>query len=422
MLLRLLEELLASRAGGNRSRLPELLGLEGWLLELLGLLESGLLGRQSRLEVGGQRVDLSILVFVPGETLQSNVFPGQLGNWHQGSAGLLRSKLLLGSKLLLRGKLLPLLRSELLLGSKLLLLLRGKLLLPGSKLLLLPPVLEILELSLKGRPLWLLGSKLLLRGKLLLLLRSKLLLLLLGSKLLLLLRGKLLLLLELPEVLVEVLVVELLGSRLVGVELGSVEDRALGSSLLATLGSKLPPLLGVVSLAGDGILPLDDTGLVGQHSLVPLPLQVKLRAGGDRDRGSASNGSGSDSRVSVRGESSAVVGRVFHNNDLTLLVQVSVLALNVAFLVSCLKLEGSVGCLVTNCVCAVIVDLVDLLEDDGGVLGGGGWGGLGLDGGGDDGHLGGGDRLLAALGRLLRERQASAEGETCLKFSQSKIL
>ena len=420
MLLRLLEELLASRAGGNRSRLPELLpwllellGLEGWLLELLGLLESGLLGRQSRLEVGGQRVDLSILVLVPGETLQSNVFPGQLGNWHQGSTGLLRSKLLLGSKLLLRGKLLPLLRSELLLGSKLLLLLRGKLLLLGSKLLLLPPVLEILELSLKGRPLWLLGSKLLLRGKLLLLLRSKL-LLLLGSKLLL--------LLELPEVLVEVLVVELLGSRLVGVELGSVEDRALGPSLLATLGSKLPPLLGVVSLAGDGILPLDDTGLVGQHSLVPLPLQVKLRAGGDRDRGSTGDGSGSDPRVSVRGESSAVVGRVFHNNDLTLLVQVSVLALNVAFLVSCLKLEGSVGCLVTNRVCAVIVDLVDLLEDDGGVLGGGGWGGLGLDGGGDDGHLGGGDRLLAALGRLLRERQASAEGETCLKFSQSKIL
>ena len=422
MLLRLLEELLASRAGGNRSRLPELLpwllellGLEGWLLELLGLLESGLLGRQSRLEVGGQRVDLSILVLVPGETLQSNVFPGQLGNWHQGSTGLLRSKLLLllGSKLLLRGKLLPLLRSELLLGSKLLLLLRGKLLLLGSKLLLLPPVLEILELSLKGRPLWLLGSKLLLRGKLLLLLRSKL-LLLLGSKLLL--------LLELPEVLVEVLVVELLGSRLVGVELGSVEDRALGSSLLATLGSKLPPLLGVVSLAGDGILPLDNTGLVSQHSLVPLPLQVKLRAGGDRDRGSISNGSGSDPRVSVRGESSAVVGRVLHNHDLTLLVQVSILALNVAFLVSCLKLEGSVGCLVTNRVCAVIVDLVDLLEDDGGVLGGGGRGGLGLGGGGGGGHLGGGDRLLAALGRLLRERQAGAEGETCLKFSQSKIL
>ena len=418
MLLRLLEELLASRAGGNRSRLPELLpwllellGLEGLLLELLGLLESGLLGRQSRLEVGGKRVDLSILVLVPGETLQSDVFPGQLGNWHQGSTGLLRSKLLLGSKLLLRGKLLPLLRSELLLGSKLLLLLRGKLLLLGSKLLLLPPVLEILELSLKGRPLWLLGSKLLLRGKLLLLLRSKL-LLLLGSKLLL--------LLELPEVLVEVLVVELLGSRLVGVELGSVEDRALGSSLLATLGSKLPPLLGVVSLAGDGILPLDDTGLVGQHSLVPLPLQVKLRAGGDGDRGSTSDGSGSDPRVSVRGESSAVVGRVFHNHDLTLLVQVSVLALNVAFLVSCLKLEGSVGCLVTNRVCAVIVDLIDLLEDDGGVLGGGGRGGL--DGGGGGGHLGGGDRLLAALGRLLRERQASAEGETCLKFSQSKIL
>ena len=57
------------------------------------------------------------------------------------------------------------------------------------------------------------------------------------------------------------------------------------------------------------------------------------------------------------------------------------------------------------------------------VLRGGGRGGLGLGGGGGGGgHLGGGDRLLAALGRLLRERQASAEGETCLKFSQSKIL
>ena len=43
---------------------------------------------------------------------------------------------------------------------------------------------------------------------------------------LLLLGSELLLLLELLEVLVEVLVVELLGSGLVGVELGSIEDSA----------------------------------------------------------------------------------------------------------------------------------------------------------------------------------------------------
>ena len=286
------------------------------------------------------------------------------------------------------------------------LLLRGKLLLLRSKLLLLPPLLEILELSLEGRPLWLLGSKLLL--------------LLLRGKLLLLLRGKLLLLLELPEVLVEVLVVELLGSRLVGVELGSVEDWALGPALLATLGCKLPPLLVVVSLTGNSVLPLNDTRLVGKHSFVPLLLEGKFRAGGDGDRGGTSDGRRSNARVSIGGESSAVVGRVFHDNNFTLLIQISILSLNISLLVPCLKLEGAVGCLVADGVCAVIVDLVDLLEDDGGVLGGGGGWSRGPGGGGGGlGLLGGdlaGDLLdpLAALGRLLRERQASAEGETCL--------
>ena len=138
----------------------------------------------------------------------------------------------------------------------------------------MPPVLEILELRLKSRPLGLLGSKLLLlRGKLLLLLRSKL-----------------LLLLELLEVLVEVLVVELLGSGLVGVELGSIEDWALGPALLATLGGKLSPLLGVVSLTGNSILPLNDTCLMGKHSLVPLLFEGEFRAGGDRNWGSTSDG------------------------------------------------------------------------------------------------------------------------------------
>ena len=131
MLLRLLEELLASRAGSNRGWLPELLpgllellgllllellGLESGLLELLWLLEGRLLGRQSRLEVCRQGVNLTILILVPGETLQSNVFPGQLGHRHQRSTRLFRSKLLLLRSelllLLLRGKLLPLLRSK----------------------------------------------------------------------------------------------------------------------------------------------------------------------------------------------------------------------------------------------------------------------------------------------------------------------
>merc|ERR1719430_940382 len=301
--------------------------------------------------------------------------------------------------LLLRGKLLPLLRSKLLLGRKLLeLSLEGRpLWLLGSKLLLLPPVLEILELSLEGRPLWLLGSKLLL-------LRGKLLLQGLLSKLLL-------LLLELLEVLVEVLVVELLGSGLVGVELGGIEDWTLGPALLATLGSKLSPLLGIVSLTGNSILPLNDTCLMGKHSLVPLLFKGEFRAGGDRDWGSTSDGGRSNTRVSVRGESSAVVGRVFNNDNFTLLVQVSVLSLNISLLVPCLKLEGTVGCLVADGVGSVIVDLVDLLEDDGGVLGGDGRWCRGP-GGGLGGRLDG-DLPLAALGRLLGERQASAEGETC---------
>ena len=255
MQLRLLEELLASRAGGNRSRLPELLpwllellllellGLEGWLLELLGLLESRLLGRQSRLEVGGKRVDLSILVLVPGETLQSDVFPGQLGNWHQGSTGLLRSKLLLGSKLLrVLGKLLILLE----LSIKLSLLLRHKLLLLRGKLLLLRSKLLLL---LEGR---------------LLLARSKLLLRLLLSELLL--------LLEVPEVLVEVLGVELVRGGPVGVEVGGVEHWPPGA--LPAAGEGLP-LGGGVVLGGDPLLLLNDGLLEGEDSLVPLLLQLE---------------------------------------------------------------------------------------------------------------------------------------------------
>ena len=386
LLLLLLEELLTSRAGGHRGWLPELLPA----LELLLLLE--LLGSELLLlllywlEVGGQGVDLAILVLVPGEAVQGNVLSGQLRHWLEdgllglrGKLLLLRSKLslLLGSKLLLlaRSELSLLLRSKLLLlllRSKLSLLLRGKLLLLllGSKLLLLLlrgkllwlllPLLELLELGLEGRPLLLLllpGGKLLL-----LLLRSELLLLLL--------RGELLLLLELLEVLVEVLGVELVSGRLVGVELGSVEDGPAG--VLSALVGELTPLGGVVPLAGDLVLPLHDAGLVVEHGGVPLGLQGECRAGSHRLEGRSVGEGGGRGADSVGGESGGVVGGVFHDDNVAQIVEVAVLALDIALLVPGLQLEGSVGSFIADSVCSVLVDLIDLLEDDGGVLRGGG--------------------------------------------------
>jgi len=250
-----------------RSKL--LLLLRGKLLLLQGsklllLLRSKLL----LLQVCGQGINLTILVIISGESLQSNLLPGQLG---QGNllGLLLGSELLrpLLSKLLLRSKLLLLLRS------KLLLLLRGKLLLLlGSKLLLL----------LRSKLLLLLRSKLLLllRNKLLLLLRSKLLLLLriLGKLLWLLLLSKLLLLLEIPEIRVKVLSVELLGGGSTGVEVGGIEHGPLGSLLLPVVGEGLPLGAGVV-LGGDPLLLLYDGLLKGKHSLVSLLLQLKGRVG-----------------------------------------------------------------------------------------------------------------------------------------------
>ena len=271
--LRLAELLLGHLAGTNRLRGSEgrLLLLEGRLLLagsklllrllleellLLGLLlleelllrswlEGGLLRLlgQLLLEVGGEGVDLAVLVLVAGEPLQGDLLPGQLGNRHL---------LGLGGELLL------------LLGSKLLLLLRSKLLRVLGKLLIL------LELSIK--------LSLLLRHKLLLL-RSKLLLLLEGrlllarSKLLLrLLLSELLLLLEVPEVLVEVLGVELVRGGPVGVEVGGVEHRPPGA--LPAAGEGLP-LGGGVVLGGDPLLLLNDGLLEGEDSLVPLLLQLE---------------------------------------------------------------------------------------------------------------------------------------------------
>ena len=215
--------------------------LEGGLLRLLG---------QLLLEVGGEGVDLAVLVLVAGEPLQGDLLPGQLGHRH-----------LLG----LGGELLLLLGSKLLLGGELLLLLLG------SKLpRVLGKLLILLELSIK--------LSLLLRHKLLLL-RSKLLLLLEGrlllarSKLLLrLLLSELLLLLEVPEVLVEVLGVELVRGGPVGVEVGGVEHRPPGA--LPAAGEGLP-LGGGVVLGGDPLLLLNDGLLEGEDSLVPLLLQLE---------------------------------------------------------------------------------------------------------------------------------------------------
>jgi len=396
-------------------RLLELLGLEGLLLELLGLLEGGLLLDLGGLEVGGQGVDLAVLVLVPGEAVEGDVLPRQLGHRLQGGGArgggllgllgkLLGGKLLLGSKLLLppwllRSKLLDLL----LLRSKLLLLLGSKLLLPlRSKLLLLPAVLELLELGLKSRPLGLL-----------LLLGSKLLLLLLGSELLLLLLGsELLLLLELVEVLVEVLLVELVSSGLVWVELGSVEHWAPGVGV--PLVGEVTPLLSVIPLVGDLLLPLHDTSLVGEHGLVPLPLQLELRARGDGDGGCGGDGRGGGTNThGVRCEAGGVVGRVLDNHKLPDVVQVTVLSLNISLLIPRLQFEGSVSGLEADSVCSIFINLVDLLDDDCRVGGAGLDGGLGDSGGlGDNGGLCDGDRrlgyglggdlnLLAALSGLL---------------------
>ena len=256
-----------------RLLLEELLLLGGKLLLLLGNKLLLLLGGKLLLlgqEVSGQGINLTILIIITGESLQSNLFPGKL---RQGD--LLR--LLRGKLLLLRSELLLLLRSELLLlGSKLLLLLGSELLL-RSKLLLLGSKLPLL---LRSKLLLLLGGKLLrILSKLLVLLELLLELtrLLLG-KLLGLLLSKLLLLLEVLEISIKVLGVELLGGRSAGVEVGGIEHWPPGSLLLSVVGEGLPLRTSVV-LGGDPLLLLDDGLLEGEHSLVPLFLQLEGRVG-----------------------------------------------------------------------------------------------------------------------------------------------
>jgi len=307
-----------------------------WLEELLlrlGRLEGGLL---LRLKMSWKGINLTILIIISGETLKSNLFSGQLRQ--RSLLWLLWSKLLLllRSKLLwLLGKLLRLLckllwlLSKLLLGSKLLLLLRSKLLLLsghkllsrlwllGSKLLrVLSKLLVLVELSTELA--WLLLSKLLR------LLLSKLLRLLLG-KLLWLLLSKLLSLLEISEVLVEVLSVELLGSRSVGVKVCSIEHWSSGS--LSVVGEGLSLGRGIILLSNQLLL-LNDSLLESKNSSMSLFLQLKSRI-------SLLNRSSTfwslwNWNLEVGLESSAVISRVLHNLDFSILIHDSILSLHIS--------------------------------------------------------------------------------------------
>jgi len=329
--------------------------LLGSKLLLLG--SKVLLGSQ----VGGERINLTILIVVPGETFKSNLLSSELtnGNWSHrlGSKLLLLLRLESGSRLsaLLLGKL----KLLLLLGSKLLLLGSKLLLLLGSKLLLL--LLGSKLLLLLGSELLLLsGSKLLLLlgSKLLLLSRSKLLLLLLllGSESLRLL----LLLLEVVKVLVERVLVELAAEGLLGVEVGRVEHRSPLSPVLVGEGL---PLHGQVLLLLDALLLLHHALLVGEHGLVSGLLPGK---------GGVLNDLCDDlfGELVVGGEASAVVAAVLHGDDLTSFVQETVHAFHVALDVPGLHLEGSVRRLVADCVASILVDFVDLFNNDFRVLGG----------------------------------------------------
>ena len=207
-------------------------------------------------------INLTILIIITRESLQSNLLSSQLGHGDLLGSLLLRSKLLLllGSKLLrsLLSKLLGIL-SKLLILLELLLELAWLLL---SKLLLLRSLLSklliLLELLLKLT--WLLLSKLLLLRPLL-------------SKLLGIL-SKLLVLLEVPEVLIEVLGVELLRGGSAGVEVGSIEHWSPGSLLLSVVGEGLSLGTGVV-LGSDPLLFLNHSFLECEHSLVSLLFQLE---------------------------------------------------------------------------------------------------------------------------------------------------
>jgi len=187
----------------------------------------------------------------------------------------------------------------------------------GSKLLrVLSKLLVLVELSAELA--WLLLSKLLR------LLLSKLLRLLLG-KLLWLLLSKLLPLLEISEVLVEVLSVELLGSRSVGVKVGSIEHWSSGS--LSVVGEGLSLGRGIILLSNQLLL-LNDSLLESKNSSMSLFLQLKSRI-------SLLNRSSTfwslwNWNLEVGLESSAVISRVLHNLDFSILIHDSILSLHIS--------------------------------------------------------------------------------------------
>jgi hypothetical protein len=300
-------------------------------------------------EVGGERIDLTILIFVTGESVETDVFLSELGSGDEGSGG---GGSRLGSELVSR--LLEELLLTWLLRGKLLLGLLSKLLWLLSKLLLsLSKLLSTLVHKLLGLEVLEVGIELLLLGL------SKL-LLLLGSKLLL-----LWLLLLLSKLLVESLGVELLVNGLVGVEVGGIEDRPPPG--VGLVGKLPPPDRGSPS-GGFFLLASYNIGLELEDGLVTFPLQLK---------GSGLGGGSGPAGSSVIGKPGGVVGRVLNDLQIPKFIQVSVLTFNVAFLILCFEFEGTVGGFVSDSVCSVFVDLIDLLEDDN--RGGGGW--L-LDGGG----------------------------------------
>jgi len=275
--------------------------------------------------------------------------------------------------------------------SKLLLRLLSKLLLRQLRKLLLRLLSKLLLRPL-GKLLLGLLSKLLLRtlGKLLLRLLGKLLLLLekwrILSKVLLLLRilSKLLALelsrllellllllaLEVSEVLVKVLTVELFRGRTVWVEVGGVEDWP--PRPLPAVGKVLSLGRSVV-LTSDLLLLLHDGLLEGNHSLVSLFL--KLESGISLLGGSLGLSQGVNlDQLKVRLEAGAVVGGVLHDLDLAVLIQKSVFAFDIPLSVLGLQPERSVTRLEADGVGAVLVDLIDLLDNDHRGLGGGGRG------------------------------------------------
>jgi len=365
----------------DKSRL--LLLLEGRLL-LLKLLGESLggngLGHSGGEEMSGQRINLTILVFITRESLEGDLFACQLRGGNKGRTGLELLLTLLGEEsgnlllLLLGGKLLLLLGDKsvllLLLGIESLLL--SKLFLLGKKLLLLGG--ELLLLLLTGDKLLLLlllGSKLLLLlltgDKLLLLLGGKL-LLLLGGKLLLLLGGKLLLLIKSAEILVERLLVKLLTDGGIGVEVGGIEDWS--SLSIGSLVGKGLSLQGKLILGLDLLLFLHNSFLVVEDGLMPCPLLNKSWILNNTVTQLFRVEGGSLGKLVVGGESSAVVARVLNNLNLSILVQEPVGALNITLNVSGLHLEGSIGSLVTNSITAVFIDFIDLLDDNFGGCGG----------------------------------------------------